>query len=744
MQHQTQSLDPYTYSAIDLDRPSIRLIRLLNGSDNAPIKCELFNAWLYDEVMDYEALSYTWGGHEKPFAIEVGGAQLHVTENLFLALKRLRYAHQDRILWIDAISIDQENVGERGHQVNQMGRIYSQADQVVIWLGEESLEINTLMDSLKQLHREHINSGGQGWMPADARWLQLWLRIQPALRRRPDLISHYVSPEDLQRRGLRALLDRPWFKRIWILQEVANARRAMVMAGSRVVTARIFAIAPTLMGTAVRHHVQAVLDIMPGPSRNHSWWSQRRDLHTLLTKFRGSEASDPKDMIFALLGISSDQENHRLRPDYTEPVGAVIEQVRQRLLGGQAVDYGVTVDMAKFLESLSSHNDDSLHRSIQAWTLDDAVHTLKDWGTELHVTTRTVEAVALIQSNREQIMTLLLAHAQQMATDLNQPCEDIVMKALLEQEQATAPVSKSGLVIFAGFLSLNALSLVLDRRGWDGVISVETVIAVAHQGLAAKDEIMQLLLQHPSVWSGNVEDLLVEFGEWAFTLKTYRALIDLGRRGGAGIEITEPLVRSLGISASGNAVMNDLLRDPHAHFNLSPPVINEILKRFTVEIVTLVDDKRSIDITESIVRAALDNANSGDQIMRLLLGRRADSSQWLTDALFCEIVPKLSVQTVHALLARVNRKFRVPDVVVQAAGLSREQMKLLLLHHQQWGYVPRQFSDWSAFQSAHGYTFVSLQTAKERALHSSDGIPAWITDGFASLEKIYQSYDSRM
>jgi hypothetical protein len=91
-----------------------------------------------------------------------------------------------------------------------------------------------------------------------------------------------------------------------VLQEVANARVAMVVCGSKSISTRTFALVPSLLELQVDHHCQAVLDIMPAPSRKESCWSQKRDLHTLLVKFRGSKGTDPRDMVYVMLGMSSD------------------------------------------------------------------------------------------------------------------------------------------------------------------------------------------------------------------------------------------------------------------------------------------------------------------------------------------------------------------------------------------------------------------------------------------------------
>ena len=134
-------MDRFEYKPIDLEDCSFRLVRLSYGEDG-PIQCELFDAWLHDtdDIIEYEALSYTWGGTDKPYEIEINGRRMPVTKNLSLALRHLRYPGRDRILWIDAICINQNNNEERGHQVQQMASIYKKAEQVIVWLGRATPE----------------------------------------------------------------------------------------------------------------------------------------------------------------------------------------------------------------------------------------------------------------------------------------------------------------------------------------------------------------------------------------------------------------------------------------------------------------------------------------------------------------------------------------------------------------------------------------------------------------------------
>lgn len=99
----------YKYKRLDLATDAIRLIRILKG-DTGYIECELFETNLNEvEGIPYEALSYVWGNKESGERIWVDGCQFTVTENLCEALSNLRQPREDRLLWIDAICIDQSH-----------------------------------------------------------------------------------------------------------------------------------------------------------------------------------------------------------------------------------------------------------------------------------------------------------------------------------------------------------------------------------------------------------------------------------------------------------------------------------------------------------------------------------------------------------------------------------------------------------------------------------------------------------
>lgn len=311
----------YTYQPLDLATDAIRILRIFQGHGQDPIHCELIESLLgEDEGLQYEALSYTWGesGGES-FAITLHAKKKSVTENLYLALHRLRKTGEDRWLWVDALCIDQENPKEKTHQVSHMRHIYEKADRVLVWLGLGTDDIDLLMGLMVELDMR-VRQSPKYRKDEPKVWLEEWVSLSD------ELGGMQTELNNRRRNALAKILTRPWFERVWILQEVFSAKRASVICGWKMVPTETFVMMPRLMGINPGVHVESVLDIMPGCLRRYSWRSEEPDLRTLLRRFRASKATDPRDKIYALLGMSSDVlSDGALRPDYTVSLKQAIQ-----------------------------------------------------------------------------------------------------------------------------------------------------------------------------------------------------------------------------------------------------------------------------------------------------------------------------------------------------------------------------------------------------------------------------------
>ena len=177
----------YRYSPISSEPESIRLLSLAPSPDpSAPIHCRLIHySLLNDNGGDhlYEALSYTWGDPTQRDIIFVEGKRLNITTSLYTALQRLRNAHFERVIWADAVCINQDDLKERGSQIKYMAKIYAKASQVVVWLGEEADDSTIAF--------QHISLAADSTAPG-------------------------LAGAEVNRQAVLALLGRPWFRRIWV------------------------------------------------------------------------------------------------------------------------------------------------------------------------------------------------------------------------------------------------------------------------------------------------------------------------------------------------------------------------------------------------------------------------------------------------------------------------------------------------------------------------------------------------
>src|ERR1700753_2040051 len=126
------------YNSLNHGKAEVRLITIQAAeSYSTPLEATLEIHSLEEPSLAFQALSYCWGKDEAQEEITINGLRFYIRRNLFDALKRLRRQREHRTLCIDAICIDQNSVSEKNHQVPLMRKIYTRAEQVVAWLGEE-------------------------------------------------------------------------------------------------------------------------------------------------------------------------------------------------------------------------------------------------------------------------------------------------------------------------------------------------------------------------------------------------------------------------------------------------------------------------------------------------------------------------------------------------------------------------------------------------------------------------------
>ncbi|OCK85347.1 HET-domain-containing protein [Lepidopterella palustris CBS 459.81] len=293
---------PYTYRYSPLSLGSdIRLLRLMPHKDGtAPIQCQLFDYSLQDSGKRthlYEALSYVWGGSDKLRSISIDKYNLPVTVNFHTALSRLRDRFIERIIWIDAICINQVDLKELSLQVQLMAKIYSKANRVIIWLREMEPDSEQVFEDIRLSANEE---------------------------------STEHSKKEINQQAILNLLQRPWFQRIWVLQEVAAARHVVIMCGSVEIDRYAFCLG--LKSLKLSYTASPELQTLPSVtylieraglrSKCTTNLPERfslniRCLPELIDMFHTRKASDVHDKVYALLDMSSDEPDEAgLRPDY--------------------------------------------------------------------------------------------------------------------------------------------------------------------------------------------------------------------------------------------------------------------------------------------------------------------------------------------------------------------------------------------------------------------------------------------
>ncbi|PVH83556.1 HET-domain-containing protein [Cadophora sp. DSE1049] len=310
----------FTYTPLPKENATRREIRLLtvHEGEGTEIRCSLDIVSL-DEAPPYEALSYVWGDPNRTREITLDGKSFQVTTNLARALRHLRDRQKPRRLWIDAICIDQQNAEERSSQILLMRDVFQRASKVVVWLGESTMASKAAFALIRTVDFgdgsfwEQKENQGPASFSHDALG-----GLQMLLNRRSSLA------------GLRGIIidiaSRPWWTRVWVIQEAAVARSIVVRCGDDEMPWWLFSnalsaiatLAPDLSGPSTESLIlfKKRLSIHMHISRSSS-----RSLEDLVANTRIMVATDPKDMVYALLGLAGnvgDPTSHPIcSPDYS-------------------------------------------------------------------------------------------------------------------------------------------------------------------------------------------------------------------------------------------------------------------------------------------------------------------------------------------------------------------------------------------------------------------------------------------
>jgi hypothetical protein len=299
---------------------------------------------------DFYALSYVWGDPSATCDVEVNGQAAKIGANLYAALQSIQENTKHRFIWADALCINQSDNEEKSWQVQQMGAIYARARATISWLGPSSADSDLALQTLADVDRKTLNyfwpiqQDMEGYPPV------------PIVRKNLERISRDAGLWT----SVANLCDRPYWSRIWIFQEMACARERQFLCGDSVAKDIIRPIALLLawgvwdqearnktfdlkcyqMIAAIQvfrffgdYPSDAPIYLRPGT------------LHDMLLKLSSLDAGDPRDIIYAPLGIATDRQELGVVPDYSDDLDQVFKKTACALLREGCLEALVSASM---------------------------------------------------------------------------------------------------------------------------------------------------------------------------------------------------------------------------------------------------------------------------------------------------------------------------------------------------------------------------------------------------------------
>ncbi|QMW44309.1 hypothetical protein G4B11_007729 [Aspergillus flavus] len=370
----------------------IRLLILLPGIWSDLIRCK-WRVVSLNGKPEYKALSYVWGRSKHSQPIYLNGSPVYITRHLRRALRQLRSDSEAVCLWIDAVCINQSDDEEKTEQVKMMGKIYAQSQEVVVYLGDAfapsfSQSFNHPSDTSDAIahtiapHECYSTAAldekdtGLVWRRQmsykDGSYLFCFIQL---LADGVDMNSFMAGKGqgslDEVMEALRLFLSAvKWWKRVWVIQEVVIATKIMILYGSMIAPWEMFVKAANrvLGNSQMQISSLAVNDtkvllefsrrILSIESIRARWQSPEQiTMLQLLRQFSGREATDPRDKVYALLGLAKDKPT--VEPNYAASERAVFV--------GTALDI---ISRSKSLDVLTGDFTMKNNHALPSWVPD--------------------------------------------------------------------------------------------------------------------------------------------------------------------------------------------------------------------------------------------------------------------------------------------------------------------------------------------------------------------------------------
>ncbi|KAI1768943.1 heterokaryon incompatibility protein-domain-containing protein [Hypoxylon sp. FL1150] len=288
----------------------------------------------HDYKPKFEALSYVWGSMENPESLELrrdgseSGVSVSITRNLGVALRHLRNPSSSRVLWVDAVCIDQSNIPERNAQVPRMSIIYKLASRVILWLGPSGDGSSLALTHLEGIATQVVKTKS-GWLlpwpgslDFDQDGWNTWPRYPTALE---------LAWDEETFAALDKILKRPWFSRLWVIQEaLLGNRHTIFQCGDDKILwnnlRKAFDILRymTMPSSTLHDSVETLTSTM----RDVSVYQPAQLLQVASTR----ECSDLRDKVYGVLSIAPPGFRARVQVDYALPVAEVYRNTFADLL----------------------------------------------------------------------------------------------------------------------------------------------------------------------------------------------------------------------------------------------------------------------------------------------------------------------------------------------------------------------------------------------------------------------------
>ncbi|MCJ1456068.1 hypothetical protein MMC28_006425 [Mycoblastus sanguinarius] len=324
--------EAYQYS--QLEHRQIRLLKLFRD-DATQLRWELLQVPLDDLPVKYKAVSYTWGDATPVSQITSSdGRFLKLTAPAADFLDFGLAAKAEGYFWIDSLCINQQDLEEKAHQVRMMGEIFASAEHVVAWLGRASEDSSLAIDFVITLYGAIKNLTVTEKVPV----------TRDSLCRSP--LCEHPSPKWT---ALRRLLERPWFNRVWVVQEIVMApRNVILVCGDKGILWDILAAVLSLIHVNYLSVLLLPVDYAPGSVMADPGGMPNTVCIYALKIMRASkqplslqsglsfcvrfDSTDPRDKLYAVIGLANDADDPLLHPDYRANVREIFTSSSKYML----------------------------------------------------------------------------------------------------------------------------------------------------------------------------------------------------------------------------------------------------------------------------------------------------------------------------------------------------------------------------------------------------------------------------